>query len=260
MYVVYFSRKVTEVYPLGLIPMKINVFLLISLILISVFLGCNSHPMADPSKWEGSAIPGFPDEAPESWILAHLDVETTGLIPGYNEMIDMGWVYTSLDGEMLDTLFIRVMPQHPERTAPKAAEINGFSVEKWMSYEALSPEQAVDSLIAFHKRISSDREVLLVAFNSQFDTAFLDHLFRSAGRSWRELYFYFVLDIPSMAWGLGFKDLSTQQLMKKYQIEDEPHIADLHTGISGAKKNVRVYKALIQQLKSLQKPSVEPNS
>ena len=29
---------------------------------------------------------------PAQWLLAHLDVETTGLVPGYHEMIDAGWV------------------------------------------------------------------------------------------------------------------------------------------------------------------------
>lgn len=31
-----------------------------------------------------------PAEDPDKWILAHVDVETTGLAPGYHEMIDLG--------------------------------------------------------------------------------------------------------------------------------------------------------------------------
>ena len=52
---------------------------------------------------------------PAQWLLAHLDVETTGLVPGYHEMIDAGWVITDLEGRVVDTLFIRLQPEHPER-------------------------------------------------------------------------------------------------------------------------------------------------
>jgi hypothetical protein len=32
----------------------------------------------------------WPAEAPDQWLLAFVDVETTGLVPGYHEMIDIG--------------------------------------------------------------------------------------------------------------------------------------------------------------------------
>ena len=87
--------------------------------------------------------------------------------------------------------------------------------------------------------------MLLVAFNSQFDTAFVDHLFRSRDRSWRELYHYFVLDIPSMAWSLGFRGLTGSSISGILGVEDKPHVAKLHTGITGAQLNARIYRALL---------------
>jgi len=33
-------------------------------------------------------------KAPDQWLLAYIDVETTGLLPGHHEMIDMGIVMT----------------------------------------------------------------------------------------------------------------------------------------------------------------------
>jgi DNA polymerase III alpha subunit (gram-positive type) len=38
----------------------------------------------------------------KSWVMAHLDVETTGLLAGQNEIVDLGIVYTTVDGEILD--------------------------------------------------------------------------------------------------------------------------------------------------------------
>ena len=68
-----------------------------------------------------------PSTAPDDWLLAFIDVETTGLVPGWHEMIDMGVVMTDLEGNVLDSLFVRTLPSHPERLSPGAAAVNGFS-------------------------------------------------------------------------------------------------------------------------------------
>lgn len=195
-----------------------------------------------------------PLNAPDDWLLAHIDVETTGLLPGYHEMIDIGLVMTDLDGEILDSLFLRVQPLHPENMSEGAYNVNAFDPEKWKALGALSPVAAVDSILSFHKRVAGDKAVLMVAYNCQFDAAFLDHLFRTANQTWREMYHYFILDIPSMAWGLGLTDLSSDVLMTRYNIKDEPHVAELHTGITGAMVNVRIYKALLRYLDEISTP------
>ena len=187
-----------------------------------------------------------PAEAPENWLLAHIDVETTGLLPGYHEMIDIGLVLTDLQGNIVDSLFLRIQPRHPQRLSPGAQAVNAYDSTRWETLEAFSPPAAVDSILAFHQRVAGERPTLMVAFNSHFDLAFLDHLFREAGHSWREMYHYFVLDIPSMAWSLGYTDLTLQQFRKAYDITDETHVAELHTGITGAMSNVRMYQALMQ--------------
>ena len=45
-------------------------------------------------KMEDKAPIPHPNEAPDQWLLAHIDVETTGLLPGHHEMIDVGIVMT----------------------------------------------------------------------------------------------------------------------------------------------------------------------
>jgi len=189
----------------------------------------------------------LPADAPDDWLLAFIDVETTGLIPGYNEMIDIGVVLSDLDGNEVARTFIRIMPDFPERTSPEVPAINGFEVEKWRNYGALSTGAAVDSLVAFYAQHTSGRTVLMVAYNSQFDAAFLDHLFRSADRSWRELHYYFVMDLPSMAWGMGMRDLWGSRLTAKFGIPDEPSTPDEHTGITGADVNYRIYRELVKR-------------
>ena len=218
----------------------------VSVILLDV-LSCSRDTEFDVEVLESGVLPKTnPASAPNEWLLAHIDVETTGLLPGYHEVIDIGLVMTDLGGEILDSLFLRIHPQYPDRLSEGAFNVNAFDPEKWKELEALSIANAVDSIIAFHKKVAGNKSVLLVAYNCQFDSAFLDHLFRAAGKTWRELYHYFVLDIPSMAWGLGFSDLSSQKLMKLYNIPDEPHIAEFHTGITGAMVNVRIYQGFLR--------------
>lgn len=187
----------------------------------------------------------WPAQAPGGWLLAFVDVETTGLVPGYHEMIDIGIVMTDLDGAELGDLFVRIQPDHPERTDEGARAVNAYEEDRWRELGALSAEAAIDRIVSFHEQNAGSRNVLMVAFNSHFDAAFLDHLFRSRERSWRELYHYFILDLPSMAWSLGIRDLTGTSIANKLGVADEPHVAELHTGITGARLNARIYRALL---------------
>lgn len=187
----------------------------------------------------------WPNAAPDDWLLAFIDVETTGLVPGYHEMIDIGIVMTDLDGKELGELFLRIQPDHPERTQEGARAVNAFDDTRWRELGALPAEVAINRIVDFHQGIAGDRSVLMIAFNSHFDAAFLDHLFRSRERSWRELYHYFILDLPSMAWSRGIRGLTGSSISGTLGVDDEPHVAQLHTGITGARLNARIYRALL---------------
>jgi DNA polymerase III alpha subunit (gram-positive type) len=220
-------------------------FLIILMPLLMTACGPNAEKLLE--KMERPQPQFLPGEAPEQWLLAHLDVETTGLLPGFHEMIDLGIVYTDLEGQILDSLFIRIQPEHPERLSEGAYQVNAFNPDVWKHKGAVSPKKAVKTLMAFHEEKAAGRSVLLVAYNSHFDLAFIDHLFRQAGHSWRELYHYFVLDIPSMAWSMGYRNLTGSALATALGIPDETYVPHLHTGITGAMFNVQVYQVLMQQ-------------
>lgn len=231
-----------------------SAMILVTLSLVTSACGPGSAPTPDSAS---NSAPEFveaveaapyasttPAVDPEGWLLAFVDVETTGLVPGWHEMIDLGIVMTDLEGQPVDSLFVRIQPRHPERTSPGAVAVNGFAVERWHALGAASPADAVARIFEFHQRAAAGRNVMMVAFNSPFDTAFLDHLLRPEGRSWRELYHYFVLDLPSMAWSLGLRDLTGAELSERLGVPDEPRVADEHTGLTGARLNARLYRAL----------------
>jgi DNA polymerase III alpha subunit (gram-positive type) len=218
--------------------------------LLAFGTACASAPVPPPPYVRSIEAtrpdPPSPAAAPAEWLLAFIDVETTGLVPGWHEMIDIGIAIADVDGRLLDTLFLRIQPVQPERLSPGARAVNAFDAARWKTLGALAPVAAVDSILAFHRRVAGSRPTLMVAFNSQFDAAFLDHLFRERNRSWREMYHYFVLDLPSMAWSLGLRDLRGGLLAERLGVPDEPHVAEEHTGITGAMVNVRIYQALMR--------------
>ena len=201
---------------------------------------------------DGTTVPGSnPSHAPADWILAHIDVETTGLVPGYHEIIDIGVVMTDLEGRELDRLFIRILPRHPERLAPGAAAVHAFSVELWEQRGYVSHREAVEQLVAFHNAVAGSRNVLFVAYNAWFDISFVDQLFRSVDRTWREIFHYYILDLPSMLWSLGLRDLSGPELAEELGIAEETSDPLEHTGMTGAISNVEVYRALLKKYHEL---------
>lgn len=204
--------------------------------LIICVLGCGSAL--------AQSLPPSPEDAPEQWLLAFVDVETTGLDPDYHEMIDIGMILTDLDGVEINRLFLRIQPNHPERTSEEARAVNAFDEARWRELGALPPAEAVEAIIDFHNRASDGRAVLLVAYNSPFDASFIDHLFKTNNRSWRDLFHYFILDVPSMAWSRGHRHLGGTALAKALDVADEPHVAEEHTGITGAALNARIYRYL----------------
>lgn len=190
------------------------------------------------------------------WNIAFVDVETTGLKPGYHEMVDIGIVMTDLEGEKLGSFFRRIMPDHPERAEQEALDCNGFSVERWKDVGAASKGHAVQDILQFYRDSAGDgqriqKNVIFCAWNESFDHPFLDHLFRSTNESVRQLHHY-TLDMPSIAWGMGVRLMHCSKVVQHLGVEEEPRASKgddpwKHTGLTGAKKNARIYRALLKK-------------
>ena len=188
---------------------------------------------------------GWPDLAPERYLLAHVDVETTGLDPAWHEIVSIGMIYTDFDGAEIGRLDLRIMPPHPGRIDAGARAVNGFSPALWRRHGAISEAEAARRLRAFHEATRGGRTVIFTAYNVWFDQAFVSALLRRHGESWRDMYHYQVLDIPSMAWALGFRQLRGTGLAAALGVPDETRVPTEHTGITGAAFNVAIYRALL---------------
>lgn len=211
-------------------------------IVMLVFVSCVFLP-------QGTQAQAMPPVGPD-WILAHIDIETTGLIPGYHELVDIGIVYTDLDGNVLEKFYRKIMPEHLDRVDPGAVRVNGFNPEVWHERGAVSAGEALHALLRFEREHFSERKILRVAYNSKFDAAFLDHLYRSHGEEFDQPnYSYFWLDIPSMAWVLDYRQLRLTELAEALDVEPSPSSPLEHTGLADAEANVRIYRALLATAK-----------
>ena len=182
-----------------------------------------------------------PEAAP---ILALIDVETTGLDPAQHEMIDIGAIYIEADGRELGRFYARMNPTHSERADPGAVAVNGFSAERWRSLQAIDSGEAAQRFEKFHRDTAQDRRVIFTAFNVWFDQAFVSRWLAREDRSWRQWYYYQVLDLPSMAWAKGIRGLTGAEIARSLNIVEETRDPMQHTGASGAEFNLAVYRAL----------------
>ncbi len=185
---------------------------------------------------------------PGPTIIAIVDVETTGLDPSHHEMVDLGALYVRPDGQELGRFFVRIHPPHPERLDPGAAAVNGYSPARWRTLGAVDEAEAVRQWRAFHDQMAraGGATVTFAALNAWFDQSFTDALLRRHNSSWRELFHYQILDLPSMAWGLGARELGGAALAARYGLEPETRDPLRHTGESGVEFNLALYRAMLQ--------------
>lgn len=187
----------------------------------------------------------WPDSRPDAFVLAHVDIETTGLDPAFHEMTDIGMIYTDLEGRELGRLYVRIMPPHPERIDPGARAVNGFDVAYWRANGAVDEAEAARRILAFHRDTAAGRTVMFTAYNAWFDQGFLAAMLARNGAAWRDLFHYHVLDIPSMAWGQGLVQTRVSGVAAALGVAEETRVPLDHTGITGAEFNVSVYRALL---------------
>lgn len=103
-----------------------------------------------------------------------IDLETTGLICGYNEIFEIGMVKLDRNFCLTNDIFhsyVRVI--HPDRFSQRAQEVTGITPEELLQYPHI--DDVKDELINWIKRISPTSEMIrpLGQFFDGFDRGFL---------------------------------------------------------------------------------------
>jgi len=112
-------------------------------LLVLASLGLSTAASAQPP---GST----PDHAPDRYVLAHVDIETTGLDPAVDEMVSIGMIYTDLQGAEIGRLDLRIMPPNPGRIDAGARAVNGFDPALWRRLGATLSDGAGGRDSAWH--------------------------------------------------------------------------------------------------------------
>jgi len=109
--------------------------------------------------------------------LAAIDVETTGRIGGYHEIIQVAIVPLSMDLEIakyVRPFYQNMKPQYPDRVEPRAVGMRNVNVDD-LILNAPEPERVLDFLLEWYSRLplGHSRKLTPLAHNWAFDSSFL---------------------------------------------------------------------------------------
>lgn len=134
---------------------------------------------------------------PERYLF--VDTETTGLTPGFHEIIEIGCVLSETHRDLFgNEEFVevgsrvwRMHPKYPERAQPGALRVNGYGVRDWS--DAVPREHAFRELVKF------GAGSVFIAQNVTFDWNFLSEDAKHLGIPLADNVFPRKLDLMSMA-------------------------------------------------------------
>jgi DNA polymerase III epsilon subunit-like protein len=171
--------------------------------------------------------------------LCFIDVETTGSVFGYHEIIEIAAIRTAPDASLVRGMWHeRVRPRHPERITPVAQELNGFTVYDWLS----APESNQKLWNDFAQFAAG---CIPVCHNPSFDRAFIMLAAGAEGVSDLGLDYHWI-GTESLAWPLYcdgmIPKMSLSTLCQFLGLECE---STVHRALGGAQACYSVYCALM---------------
>jgi len=174
--------------------------------------------------------------------LCFIDVETTGTVFGYHEIVDIAALRTAPDASVVrGTWHRRIRPRYPERISSYARKLNGYTPELWANAE--------DSTVhLWNEFVTFVKGCVPVCHNPTFDRAFLT--LAAAEQDVLELGMdYHWIGTESLAWPFYrqgvLPGLSLESLCIFFEVGAE---ARPHTALGGAFACWRVYQVLMNRL------------
>lgn len=169
--------------------------------------------------------------------IAITDLETTGVDPRYHEIIEIGLLVVEQHSlQIVDTLDVKVRPQHIETASETALLLNGYNEAHWKN--AWDLREAVS---LYGKKTS---DAIFCSHNVTFDWSFMHEAFRMTEIENR--LDYHRLDLFTMAWASLWKlDLQTfnlNNIAAYLGVEEEPIP---HRAINGARTAYEVFRRLL---------------
>ena len=169
--------------------------------------------------------------------IAITDVETTGLDFAIQEIIEIGLVVINQKTlEILDTLDVKVNPEHIETANEFALNLNGYNETNWKNAITLKEAMSIYG--------EKTKDAIFCAHNMTFDWSFIFEAFRKTGV--KNQMDHHRIDLFTMIWmklrNSNCEKFSLNEAAKRLGVPEEPMP---HRGINGAMTAYEIYKKLV---------------
>ena len=169
--------------------------------------------------------------------IAITDVETAGLDFTIQEIIEIGLVLINQKTlKIIDTLDIKVKPEHIETADEFALKLNGYNEIDWKN--AITLEEAM-SIYG-----QKTKDAIFCAHNVTFDWSFVSEAFRKTGIG--NKMDHHRVDLFTMIWmkfrNSSFGKFNLNEVAKRLGVPEEPMP---HRAINGTMTAYEIYKKLV---------------
>ena len=107
--------------------------------------------------------------------LSVIDIETTGVTPGFHEIVQIAVVPLDADLEPQDRspFYMLIKPEHPERVDEEAMRVNGLKMRDLL--QCPTHDQVQDTLEEWFQdlKLAQDKRLIALTQNGEFDIPFV---------------------------------------------------------------------------------------
>ena len=186
-------------------------------------------------------------------VLAALDLETTGLLDGYHDIVQVAVVPLdhNLDPVDISPFYMNVKPDHPERAYPRAMEVNGLDMDMLMTCP--NKFQVADCFDEWFETLGlpADKKLIYLTQNAPFDIPFMKQWLGILGfekyfhRRGRDTMFLAAGMNDQAAWKnkpIPFNRVGLKDLCEKLGVTLDGH----HDALCDCIATARVYRELLR--------------
>lgn len=153
-----------------------------------------------------------------------------------HEIIEIGLILIKQpELEVIDTLNIKVKPEHPDTATPEALQLNGYNSKEW--------KNSLDLNTALLKYFEKTKDAIFCAHKINFDLSFIKQACIQTGAI--NTMDYHCIDIPTLVW-LKYRksDLDRINLNKVAEFMGLNAESTVHRAINGATLGYEVLKKI----------------
>ena len=189
-------------------------------------------------------------------ILCVVDTETTGLVAGYHDLVQIAALPLNADLEPLEgaaPFYMNIQPEFPERATPQALAKNGLKLDELLNCP--DKHEVADYFYDWFKALNLPlgKRLIYLCQNAPFDIAYLklwlgpegfDQIFGRRGRDTMFSANYLNDKAAFQGQPVPFPNVSLEGLAKKYGISYE----GAHDALADCIITAKVYKAMLGEL------------